>query len=71
MQLLERGMMIWGKPLGRYFILSKTNLFEGDVRRRLDCVHDPLEIIRDTSAEVTPPAGALHASERVWPGLAR
>jgi len=32
-------------------------LFEGDVRRRLDYVHDPLEIIRDTSAEVIPPAG--------------
>lgn len=56
-QSFERGTMIWVKQLGRYFILSKATLFEGDVRKRLDYVHDPLDIIRDTSAEIVPPAG--------------
>ncbi len=38
-------------------LLSNTILFEGDARKRLDYVHDPLDIIRDTSAEIIPPAG--------------
>jgi hypothetical protein len=49
--------MIWVKQLGRYFLLSNTILFEGDARKRLDYVHDPLDIIRDTSAEIISPAG--------------
>jgi len=56
-QSFEHGTMIWVKQLGRYFLLSNTILFEGDARKRLDYVHDPLDIIRDTSAEIILPAG--------------
>jgi len=70
-QSFERGTMIWVHQLSRYFILSKAILFEGDVRKRLDYIHDPLDIIRDTSGEVIPPAG-LYAPESgfglVWRG---
>jgi hypothetical protein len=70
-QHFERGTMIWLKQLGRYVILDEAILYDQDVRRQVFYVHDPLEITRDTSAEIVPPAG-LHAPESgfglVWRG---
>jgi len=70
-QHFERGTMIWLEQLGRYIILDKTLLHEQDVRKQVDYVYDPLEIIRDTSAEIHPPEG-FYAPESgfglVWRG---
>jgi len=56
-QRFERGTMIWMEELGRYYILGETLLYEQDVRKQLDIIHDPLDIVRDTSADVVPPTG--------------
>jgi hypothetical protein len=73
-QRFERGTMIWLEQLGRYIVLEETLLHEGEVRRRVDYVHDPLEIIRDTSSEIEPPEG-FYAPESgfglVWRGDVR
>ncbi len=70
-QRFEWGTMIWMEQLGRYFILEETLLYEEDVRKSVHYVYDPLEIIRDTSAEVNPLEG-LYAPEGgfgfVWRG---
>ncbi len=70
-QRFERGTMIWIEQLGRYVVLDETLLQEQDVRKQVDYVHDPLEIIRDTSAEIKPPEG-FYAPESgfglVWRG---
>jgi hypothetical protein len=70
-QRFERGTMIWLEQLGRYVILDEALLYEQDVRKRVSFVHDPLEIVRDTSAEIDPPEG-LYAPESgfglVWRG---
>ena len=70
-QRFERGTMIWLEQLGRYIILDETLLQEQDARKQVHYVHDPLEIIRDTSAEINPPEG-LYAPESgfglVWRG---
>jgi hypothetical protein len=54
-QHFERGMMIWIEQLGRYVILDETLLHEQDARKQVHYVHDPLAIVRDTSAEINPP----------------
>ncbi|NIO68455.1 MAG: hypothetical protein GTN71_05260 [Anaerolineae bacterium] len=63
--------MIWLEQLGRYIILDETLLQEQDVRKQVHYVHDPLEIIRDTSTEIHPPEG-FYAPESgfglVWRG---
>jgi hypothetical protein len=70
-QYFEGGAMIWIAQIGRYFILEETLLYQGDVRKRAHYLNDPLEINRDTSAEVRPPDG-LYAPESgfglVWRG---
>jgi hypothetical protein len=70
-QYFEAGAMLWIAQLGRYFILEETLLYQGDVRKRAHYVQDPLNIMRDTSAEVRPPEG-LYAPESgfglVWRG---
>lgn len=55
-QYFERGTMVWLEELGRYFILSDALLY-APIRKQIDYVQDPLEIIRDTSAEVQAPEG--------------
>jgi hypothetical protein len=59
-QRFERGTMLWIEELGRYVILEETPLPGQDARKLVSYVQDPLEITRDTSAEVHPPTG-LHA----------
>lgn len=71
-QTFERGTMLWVDQLpSRYYILEQTRLVEGDVRRRLDIIHDPLQITGDTAGEIDPPEG-LFAPESgfglVWRG---
>jgi hypothetical protein len=60
--------------LGRYVILEETLLYEGDVRKGVDYIHDPLEITRDTLSEIDSPEG-LYAPESgfglVWRGDVR
>ncbi len=56
-QPFERGQMIWLSRIGRYFILEDSPLYPNDVRRQADFVHDPLNIVRDTSGQVAAPAG--------------
>ena len=63
--------MIWLEQLGRYIVLDETLLQEQDARKQVHYVHDPLEIVRDTSAEINPPEG-FYAPESgfglVWRG---
>jgi TolB protein len=70
-QRFERGTMIWLEQLGRYILLDEALLHEQDVRKQVYYVYDPLDIIRDTSAEVNPPGG-FYAPESgfglVWRG---
>jgi len=70
-QRFERGTMIWMEEPGRYFILMDRPSFEGDERKQVDVISDPLEITRDTSADVDPPQG-LYAAQSgfglVWRG---
>jgi hypothetical protein len=54
-QLFERGMMIWIEELGRYFVLESALLYEGEERKKVDVIHDPLTVIRDTSSEIEAP----------------
>jgi len=63
--------MIWIEQLGRYVILVETPMYEGDIRKQVYYVQDPLEITQDTSAEIEPPEG-FYAPESgfglVWRG---
>jgi hypothetical protein len=56
-QRFERGWMIWIERLGRYVILEDEPLQEGEYRRRVTYVHDPLDVTGDTSEGVTAPDG--------------
>jgi hypothetical protein len=56
-QRFERGTMIWLEELGRYYVLDQALVHEQDVRKRLDVLLDPLEAVRDTASEVSPPEG--------------
>ena len=58
-QRFERGTMIWTEELGRYLILEDALLVEGEARKRLSTIYDPLEIVQDTSGQVEPPGGLL------------
>jgi hypothetical protein len=70
-QRFERGTMIWLERLGRYLILQEAPVVEGEARKRVDVLHDPLRVIRDSPAPGQPPAG-LYAPESgfglVWRG---
>jgi hypothetical protein len=70
----EQGIVIWLEQPGQYFILVDAPLVEGDVRKRVDVVRDPLQAVRDTSASTRPPEG-LYAPESgiglVWRGDVR
>jgi hypothetical protein len=55
-QSFERGMMIWLKEPGHYFILENQHVAPGDIRRPLNTVADPLDITRNTEGSVQPPA---------------
>jgi hypothetical protein len=57
LQRFERGTMIWIEQLGRYIILEQDPGHDDDVRGRVTYVRDPLDIIGDTSADVTAPDG--------------
>ena len=67
-------MIVWVQQLGRYFVLEEALLFAGDVRKQVSYLENPLAIVRDTSAEMSPPAG-LYAPEGafgpVWRGDVR
>lgn len=56
-QHFERGLMIWLKEPGRYFILENRYVAPGDIRHPLNTIADPLDVARDTANSVTPPAG--------------
>lgn len=56
-QPFERGLMIWLKEPGRYFILEHQTVAPGDIRHPLSTVTDPLNITRNTEGRVQPPAG--------------
>ncbi|HET7089656.1 MAG TPA: hypothetical protein VFL17_13490, partial [Anaerolineae bacterium] len=56
-QHFERGLMIWLKEPGRYFILENRFVAPGDIRHPLNTIADPLDVARDTANSVTPPAG--------------
>jgi hypothetical protein len=71
MQRFERGTMIWLEQLGRTLILQEAPIVEGDIRKRADVLHDPLQVIREPAATAQPPEG-LYAPEGrfglVWRG---
>jgi len=54
-QRFERGTMIWLEQPGRYIILSKAGVDGPGEKTQFYYVNDPLEIIRDTSADIDPP----------------
>jgi hypothetical protein len=58
-QYFEHGTMIWIEQLGRYLILEDRLLVEGEARKQVNYIHDPLDIVQDTSAQVQPPEGFL------------
>jgi hypothetical protein len=70
-QRFEGGTMIWLQQLGRYFILEDVPLYEGEIRKRVTMLTDPLEGIGDTSPEATPPPGRYAPPDRfvpIWRG---
>jgi hypothetical protein len=56
-QSFERGLIIWLKEPGRYFILENQNVAPGDIRHPLSTVADPLNITRNTESSVKSPIG--------------
>ncbi len=58
-QYFERGMMIWLKEPGRYFMLENQPVAPGDIRRPLSTIADPLNITRNTEGSVQPPGGRV------------
>lgn len=56
-QRFERGTMIWLEQPGRYVILAGASLDEPDAAGQVYYANDPLDIVRDTSAQVSPPEG--------------
>jgi hypothetical protein len=70
-QRFEHGTMIWIEQPGRYIILEEELLNDDGVRKRVTFVQDPLDIVRDSSADVVAPDG-LYAPRSgfglVWRG---
>jgi hypothetical protein len=56
-QRFERGMMVWLEQPGRYYILDEALVHEEDGRKQVNTIDDPLDVVRDTSSEVSPPEG--------------
>jgi hypothetical protein len=56
-QSFERGKMIWLEQPGHYIILEEALMFEGEERKHIYHIYDPLEIVGDTSGDVHPPDG--------------
>ncbi len=56
-QRFEHGTMIWLQRPGRYYILDDSTPYGGDLQRGLHIISDPLEILRDSSADTHPPDG--------------
>jgi hypothetical protein len=56
-QYFQHGLMLWIEQLGRYVTLANAPLATGDYRKQVFYVYDPLEIVRDTSAETIAPPG--------------
>lgn len=73
-QYFLNGRMVWVERLGRYFIFNDRPLYEGEVRKQVTVILDPLDIIEDTSDEYMPPEG-LYVPESgfglVWRGDVR
>ena len=71
-QQFQRGMMIWIEQPGRYIILDQVSSGTHDGRRPVYYVNEPLDIVRDTSAEATTPPLRLSAPESefgfIWRG---
>jgi hypothetical protein len=65
-------MMIWIEQLGRYIILDQVSLRSHDMRRPVYTINEPLDIVRDTSAEAITPPLRLYAPESefglIWRG---
>ena len=73
-QSFERGMMIWLKEPGRYFVLENQNVAPGDIRHPLNTVADPLDNTRNTEGSVQPPAGLFAPASGfglIWRGDAQ
>jgi hypothetical protein len=73
-QHFERGTMIWIERLGRYVILITAPLYEDAQRKQVDLINDPLQSIRDTSADIHPPHGVyapVSGFGLVWRGDVR
>jgi len=70
-QRFERGTMIWLERPGRYYILDESTPYGDGLRRGLQIISDPLEIVGDSSGDVHPPDG-LYAPQSgfglVWRG---
>lgn len=70
-QHFQQGTMVWLAEPGRYYVLQDRPVDEGESRRAVDIISDPLDITGDTSAGVKPPPG-LHAPQSgfglVWRG---
>jgi hypothetical protein len=70
-QHFERGMMIWMEQPGEYVILDQNFVYT-KMQKQLDRIKDPLEIIRNTSADIPSPPQGLYAPESgfglVWRG---
>ncbi len=54
-QTFEHGTMIWVEPRGEYLIMTDRVWENGT--QQLFIVHDPLDVIADTSGEIQPPDG--------------
>lgn len=54
-QAFEHGTMIWVEPRGEYLIMTDRVWESG--KQQLFIVHDPLDVIADTSGENQPPDG--------------
>jgi hypothetical protein len=70
-QRFEHGTMIWLERPGRYYILDESTPYGDGLRRGLQIISDPLEIVGDSSGDVHPPDG-LYAPQSgfglVWRG---
>jgi uncharacterized protein YndB with AHSA1/START domain len=71
-QQFQRGMMIWIEQLGRTIILDQVSSLSHGMRRPVYIVDEPLDIVRDTSAEAITPPSRLYAPgsqfDVIWRG---
>jgi hypothetical protein len=71
-QQFQRGMMIWIEQLGRTIILDQVSSLSHGMRRPIYTVDEPLDIVRDTSAEAITPPPRLYAPgsqfDLIWRG---